>query len=191
MLPASADTDERLLDDYVAGDDRALSRLVERYRTGVSRFVARQLGSRSAWAEDATQDVFIRVFRAAHRFEGRSTFKTWMFGIALNLCRDYLRRERHAMTDDSVLAVLPDASLDPLQRLEQDERAALVRAAVDQLMPAHRMVLRLRDGEDMSYKEIAEMLGVPVGTVRSRLHNARALLAKALIDTLAKRSAKR
>jgi RNA polymerase sigma-70 factor (ECF subfamily) len=175
--------DERLLADYVAGDDVAFSRLVELHRRGVSHFVRRRLGSCRAFADDVTQEVFVTVARAAGRFGGRSTFRTWLFGIALNICRDYLRRERHVVSDD-ILAVIPDASLDPLQRLERDERTRRVRAAIRMLPPQHRLALRLRDVEDMSYDEMSRVLGVPVGTVRSRLHNARAALAKMLAENI-------
>jgi RNA polymerase sigma-70 factor (ECF subfamily) len=172
-------SDERLLAEYVAGDERALSRLIERHGPGVSRFVRRQLGSRGSWAEDVTQDVFVAVARGARRFAGRATLQTWLFGIALNICRQYLRRERLTESDE-VLAIVPDASLDPFQRLERQERVRRLRAAVRTLTPQHRSVLRLRDGEGMSYEEIARAIGIPVGTVRSRLHNARAALADAL-----------
>jgi RNA polymerase sigma-70 factor, ECF subfamily len=103
--------------------------------------------------------------------------------IAMNICRDYLRRERHAMGDD-VLDSLPDRSLDPLQRVERDERIRRVRAAVRRLTPQHRLALRLREIEDMSYDDMSRVLGVPVGTVRSRLHNARAALARALAESI-------
>lgn len=186
-LTAPAGTDERLLEDYVAGDHRAFSRLFERHGVHVSRFAKRKLGSRHAWAEDVTQDVFVRVAHAARRFEGRSSFRTWLFGITLNVCRDYLRRERHATHDDGALAVIPDVALDPLERLERDERARLIRGALGELVPPYRLILRLRDGEDMTYDEIARTLDVPIGTVRSRLHNARATLAKALADRIDKR----
>ena len=175
--------DERLLAAYVAGDVGALSDLVELHRPGVSRFTRRRLGSLHAWADDVTQDVFVTVARSAHRFAGRSTFRTWLFGIALNICRDYLRRERHAVSDE-VLASVPDVSLDPLQRIERDERIRRVRAAVRTLTPQHRLALRLRDVEDLSYEEMSRVLGVPVGTVRSRLHNARAALAKTLAESI-------
>jgi RNA polymerase sigma-70 factor, ECF subfamily len=175
--------DERLLADYVAGDAGALSHLVELHRPGVSRFARRQLGSLHAWSDDVTQDVFVTVAHAAHRFAGRSGVRTWLFGIALNICRDYLRRERHAGSDE-VLESLPDTSLDPLQRVERKERVRRVRAAVCRLTPQHRLALRLREVEDMSYDEMSRALGVPVGTVRSRLHNARAALAKILAQTI-------
>jgi len=80
--------------------------------------------------------------------------------------------------------LVPDASLDPLQRLELDERLRRVRAVVRRLTPQHRLALRLRDVENMSYDEMSRALGVPVGTVRSRLHNARAALARALAESI-------
>jgi RNA polymerase sigma-70 factor (ECF subfamily) len=76
-------SDERLIAEYVAGDDRAFTRLIERHRDSVAQFARRRLGSWSLWADDVTQDVFLRVAQAARRFEGRSTVRTWLFGIAL------------------------------------------------------------------------------------------------------------
>jgi RNA polymerase sigma-70 factor (ECF subfamily) len=181
------ESDEALFREYTAGDEHAFALLLERYRSRVARLVQCSLGPRSLWAEDVAQDVFVQVHRAARSFEGRSSFKTWLYGIAINLCRDHRRRQRTSAEsrtidgeDNDALDALPDLSLDPLQKLERDELAALVRAAVSRLNPAHRVALQLRDGEDMSYDEIAHVLRVPVGTVRSRLHNARAALAKQL-----------
>ncbi len=181
---SALETDERLLDDHAAGDEQAFSRLVERHRAGVSRFAARYLGARRDWAEDVAQEVFIKVYRALERFERRSMFKTWLYGIALNVCRDVVRREASGSLDESRHVEVPDGSLDPLQRLERIERAAVVRRAVKAIAPAHRLILRLREREDLSYEEMARLLDVPVGTVRSRLHNARAALAEALIARL-------
>ena len=181
------ESDEALFRQYTGGDEGAFVRLLERYRHRVAYLVRCRLGPQSLWVEDVAQDVFVQVHRVARTFQGRSSFKTWLYGIAMNLCRDHHRRQRTAPDcrtidgeGDDALDALPDGSLDPLQRLERDELAALVRAAVDRLTPAHRTVLQLREGEDMNYDEIAHVLAVPVGTVRSRLHNARAALAKEL-----------
>jgi RNA polymerase sigma-70 factor (ECF subfamily) len=184
-------SDEALFRDYMGGDERAFVRLLERYRNRIAYLVRCRLGPSSLWAEDVAQDVFVQVHRSARSFQGRSSFKTWLYAIAVNVCHDHLRRQgttadwraRDAEADGS-LAALPDESLDPLQRLEHDERSALVRVAIERLTPTLRVVLQLRDGEDMSYDEIAHVLAVPVGTVRSRLHNARAALAKELLGCL-------
>ena len=187
----TGDSDEALVRDYASGNERAFERLLDRYRDRVTQLVRGRLGSRSLWVDDVAQDVFVQLHRRARSFEGRSSFKTWLYAIALNICRDHLRRERTPASrqtieadNDGMLAALPDESLDPLQLLERDERDALVRAAVEQLTSTHRTVLQLRDHEDLSYEEIAKVLAVPVGTVRSRLHNARAAFAQALTESL-------
>jgi RNA polymerase sigma-70 factor (ECF subfamily) len=188
---ATGDSDERLIREYARGDERAFGYLLERYRNRVVTLVRCRLGSRSLWVEDVAQDVFLQIHRSARRFEGRSAFKTWLFGVALNVCRDHIRRERRAggtgaveAEDDGTLALLPAESLDPLELLERTERDALIRSAIERLSAAHRTVLQLRDWEEMTYDEIAQVLAVPVGTVRSRLHNARAALAQALANGL-------
>jgi RNA polymerase sigma-70 factor (ECF subfamily) len=181
------DSDERLIRQYALGDRRAFAHLLDRYRQRIVTLVRCRLGARSLWVEDVAQDVFLQVHRKAQSFEGRSTFKTWLFSVALNVCRDHLRRERRAVhsstiegDDDGTLAALPCESLDPLEMLERTERDALIRGAIERLTPANRIVLQLRDWEEMSYDQIAVVLAVPVGTVRSRLHNARAKLAQEL-----------
>jgi RNA polymerase sigma-70 factor, ECF subfamily len=185
------DSDENLIRESALGEDRAFARLLERYRARVAQLVRWHLGPHSLWAEDVAQDVFVQVHRNAGSFQGRSSFKTWLYSVALNVCRDHARREgagarRRHTNDDSedFVAAIPDGSLDPLERLERDEREALVRSAVERLAPTHRTVLQLRDWEGLSYEEIAEIVGVPIGTVRSRLHNARATLAKGLLESL-------
>jgi RNA polymerase sigma-70 factor (ECF subfamily) len=187
-IGAPDESDETLIRASACGEEHSFARLVERYRNRVAQLVRWHLGPRSLWADDVAQDVFVRVHRNASTFEGRSSFKTWLYSIALNTCRDHVRRETAARrpgpagdSAEEALAALPDGTLDPLQRLERREREALVRGAVERLALAHRTVLQLRDWEDMSYEQIAAVLDVPVGTVRSRLHNARAALARELI----------
>jgi RNA polymerase sigma-70 factor (ECF subfamily) len=152
-------SDERLIRAHARGDERALGSLLERYRGRIASLFRHRLGLRSLWVEDVVQEVFLQVHRRARSFEGRSTFKTWLYAVALNVCRDHVRRQArtgHARADDeAALARLSDTSLDPLELMARAEREVLVRRAVGQLTPAHRLVLRLRDWEDMSYAEIA------------------------------------
>jgi RNA polymerase sigma-70 factor (ECF subfamily) len=186
----TTDSDERLLRSAADGDTHAFEDLLARYRDRVLALVRQRLGTRSLWVEDVTQEVFLQVHRGAARFEGRSSARTWLFALALNVCRDHLRRERRRwfsngdQRDDTVLADLPSASLDPLMSMERAERDALIRRATTALSADHRLVLHLRETEEMSYAEMADVLQVPVGTVRSRVHNARATLARALADRL-------
>jgi RNA polymerase sigma-70 factor, ECF subfamily len=184
LPPTLADSDTTLLEAGLRGDQGALSRLFERHRSSLFAFVSRRLGRRRDWAEDVLQDVYLTICCTTRRYEGRSAVTTWLHGIALNLCRERVRRENHAAPEDRKLEALPDVSLDPLQSLVRAEREAVVRDAVAGLSGMHRRVLRLRDHEGLAYEEIGRTLGVPIGTVRSRVHNARAALARALAARL-------
>lgn len=184
---AADDPDARLLRAHARGDPQAFGDLLERYRSRIMHLVRCRVGAGSLWVEDVAQDVFVQVHRKAGSFEGRSSVKTWLYSVAINVCRDHQRHERRApraapLPFDVVepLAELPAASLDPLEQLEQQERDRLVRDALETLSAAHRTVLYMRDHEDMTYEQVADALAVPLGTVRSRLHNARAALADAL-----------
>ncbi len=183
----TAESDQSLLEAGRRGDTRALSRLIDRHVQALTSFVGRRLGAHRAWSQDAVQDVLLTVQRTVDRYEGRSSFRTWLFGIARNICHEYLRREAPLVPDDGIFAALPDASLDPLEALERSRREALVRTALAELAPAHRQVLRLRDRDGLPYEEIGRRLGIPIGTVRSRIHNARAALSRALAVRLEER----
>jgi RNA polymerase sigma-70 factor, ECF subfamily len=133
-----------------------------------------------------TQDVLLEVHRSLARFEGRSRLLTWMLGVARNLC---LRRRRAAVrhslghtTDPDTLRSLPDTAIDLETALTRRERTERVRTAIEGLTAEPRSVLLLREIEGLSYEEIASVLAIPLGTVRSRLHNARAALAERLAD---------
>ena len=184
---ADDDSDAELLRAHARGDPHAFGDLLARYRSRILHLVRCRVGTGSLWVEDVAQDVFVQVHRRAGTFQGRSTVQTWLYAVAINVCRDHQRHQQRAPQAAAVpldtvepLADVPDESLDPLEQLEQQERDRLVRDAFDTLSAAHRTVLHLRDHEDMSYEQIADALSVPVGTVRSRLHNARAAMADAL-----------
>jgi RNA polymerase sigma-70 factor (ECF subfamily) len=184
--PVPIDTDEQLVRRHAEGDDKAFSQLLDRYRQPVVRLVRNRVGYDSPWVEDVAQDAFLQLHRSARSFEGRSTFKTWLFRLTLNVCRDHLRRERRNgdalmhPVDEFEFDLLPCESASPLEALERAECEMLIRRAIQELAPMHRVVLQLADLEDLTYDQIAEVLNVPSGTVRSRLHNARAALAKSL-----------
>lgn len=176
-------TDEDLAGRFCGGDVKAFEHLARRYRDALYRFVRWHLGATRSDAEDVTQDILIEVHRSLGSYEGRSRLRTWMFGIARNVC---LRRRRAARefsceaAGDETLSELPDAAVDPETALERREVQASVRRAIEELGPGHRDVVLLREIEGLSYEEIAAVLEVPIGTVRSRLHNARAALAERL-----------
>jgi RNA polymerase sigma-70 factor (ECF subfamily) len=181
-------SDEDLARRFVAGDDAAFDELVRRHRNGVYRFVRWHLGAPGGEAEDVTQDVLIEVLRCLPRYEGRSRLRTWMLGLAHNVCRRRRRGSGGARgfyvasgTADEVLRTVADATADLDALLARREVQAQVRSAIDRLGPEHREVVLLREIEGLSYGEIAGVLQIPVGTVRSRLHNARVELGTCLL----------
>jgi RNA polymerase sigma-70 factor (ECF subfamily) len=174
-----------LLDRIARGDAQALAELSTMYRARIQRFARAYAGIGPELADDIAQQVLLEVTRTAERFEGRSRLTTWLFGVAKNLCRTQLRRREDAMDPDArVWRSLPDPGQSPHELFEQGESRRAVREALEALPAPYRAVLVLREWEELSYDEIAEALGVPVGTVRSRLHAARALLAERLIQIL-------
>jgi RNA polymerase sigma-70 factor (ECF subfamily) len=142
-------------------------------------------------AEDAVQDAFLKVWRCLDRFEGRSSFSTWIHRIVMNASLDLLRKNacrsdtpRHNhVQDEPSLDTAPAQEQTPEEVLDQAEVQALVRAAVAALPAMHRQVIELREFDDCSYQEVAEIVACPVGTVMSRLHHARHKLAEDLGDS--------
>lgn len=185
-LPEASDED--LARRFVAGDHGAFDELVRRHRDRIYRFVRWHLGAPRAEAEDVTQDVLIEVYRCLPRYEGRSRLQTWMLGLAHNICRQKRRGSSGARRSfaaaratDEVLRTVADATADLDALLARREVQAQVRSAINRLGPEHREVVLLREIEGLSYGEIAGVLQIPVGTVRSRLHNARVELGTCLL----------
>lgn len=157
-------TDEELMQQVQAGSEGALETLVERWRGPLFGFLHRRSGP--ADADDLFQETWLRVVRSRRRFDARLRFSTWLFQIANNLCRDRLRRGAVAARGREVLAGGPRAAApEPELRLDLARRLA---ALPDRL----REVLVLRYYRDLGEREIAALLGIPPGTVKSRLHAA-------------------
>ena len=129
-------------------------------------------------AEDAAQEAFIRAWQKLPGYQPRSPFRNWLYRIATNVALDMLRRERETVDVDKVQ--LRTRTIGPEDSFDQSERAEFVREAVLALPPASRAVLVLREYEGLSYRQIAETLGIPIGTVMSRLNYARTQLAATL-----------
>jgi RNA polymerase sigma-70 factor, ECF subfamily len=186
MPPISAETsndDRDLLARTGVGDRQALTELYTRYRSVVFAYLLR-LTPDQHLAEDLLQETFVAVWKSAGSFVGRSTVKTWLIGVAHRQAHNVLRRRSESLADEAELAQL--AATDP-----GPENAALAQAtreellvAISQLSLAHRETLALAFGQEMPAAEIAEALGVPIGTVRSRLRDAKRLLRAALSGTL-------
>jgi RNA polymerase sigma-70 factor (ECF subfamily) len=163
------------------GNRAAFSELVRYHREGVINVVYRMCGDVHL-AEDAAQEAFIRAWQHLPGYQPRSPFRNWLYRIATNLALDMLRRERDMVDVDEVQ--LRTRTKSPEDSLDQSERAEMVCAAVLALPSASRAVLVLREYEGLSYKEIADTLGIPIGTVMSRLNYARGCLAKSLASLM-------
>ncbi|MEO5726398.1 MAG: sigma-70 family RNA polymerase sigma factor [Byssovorax sp.] len=178
----------------MARDESAFNELVVTYQRRVFALVFRMLGRREE-AEDLAQEVFVQVFKAIDQFRGDSKLSTWIYRIAVNLCKNrtkYLSR-RHANDQDDVDAMadrLPFSAAKgvsvggisrPDELVEGMQLEVVVKRAIAQIEPEFREVLILRDVEDMSYEEIAEVTGLADGTVKSRIHRARAQL-RAIVE---------
>jgi RNA polymerase sigma-70 factor (ECF subfamily) len=166
-------TDDELMLDHRAGDTRAFEALFSRYRDPVWRFFRRRVAD-PRHAEELTQETFLAVLKGADRYEPRASFRSYLFGIAFNLLAA-ARRERGrdaAAPLDGIDAAAPGA----------DATAVLwVRQALAELDPDDREVLMFREYDQLSYVEIATLMGVAVGTVRSRLFRARMALRDKLV----------
>lgn len=178
--------DEVLAEAAGNGSNEAFHALFARYRNRVAQFVRwQQPGGAQAW-DDVTQEIFLQVLQSLPRFEGRSSFRTWLYSLARNVCRNAQRRRgrrrREFPLEDPEARIerVADPRPDALADIETREQQERVGRAVSSLTPALKTVLLLRDWEELSYREIAEVLGIPVGTVRSRLFSARLGLAQAL-----------
>ena len=162
-------------------DRQAFGQLVLHHRQGVVNIVYRMCGD-SHLAEDAAQEAFVRAWQHIAAYRPRSSFRNWVYRIATNAALDIIRREKEVVNIEAVsLASQADG---PESAIEQKERGEQVRQLVLALPPASRAVLILREFEDLSYKEIAYTLDIPIGTVMSRLSYARNLMQKALSEQL-------
>jgi RNA polymerase sigma-70 factor (ECF subfamily) len=145
----------------------------------VYRLCLRLLGL-AAEAEDATQEVFLKLFERAASFDGRARFSTWLHRLTVNHCLHRIEKERLRRTDPlgEDDPKLRDPGPGPARALERDETREHLAALLARLSPEHRSVLVLRELEELPYQEIAETLAVPVGTVMSRLARAREALVR-------------
>lgn len=172
-------------------DERAFRELLELHRDRVYNITFRMLGNR-AEAEDVAQEVFISVFKTIDQFREESKFSTWLYRVAVNHCKNRIKylarrhdRDREEL-DESAHQVngattgVPIRAAQPDRALEGAQMEKLLQEAIGNLDDDHRIVVVLRDVEDLSIEEICEITGLPDGTVKSRLHRARLALRKKL-----------
>jgi RNA polymerase sigma-70 factor (ECF subfamily) len=185
MTAQTDPSDGELLQSLLAGDEEALAALFQRRAGDIFRFALQMCGSR-ALADDVTQEVFMVLIREGHTFDAtRGSVSAFLMGVARNHVLRRLRRERFyvSMEEDSQTdqsARISRTAESPLDDLSRTETIESVRRSVLALPERYREVVVLCDLQEMSYVEAAEILGCAIGTVRSRLHRARALLIEKL-----------
>jgi RNA polymerase sigma-70 factor (ECF subfamily) len=189
-------SDEELMLNYREGDEPAFEMLYRKYERPVLDFIYRMVMGVDE-AENLCQETFFRVVRARKNYQVTATFKTWLFQIALNLCRDRQRRMKHrsnlsfsapvrAQNDRNaeLQDVLADPSPDLVGRVETAELGALVQRAVAALPEAEHLVVVLKEYQGLEFSEIAEIMDCPVGTLKSLNHRAHEKLRKTLAKYL-------
>ena len=180
--PTQSSTTDQLVEACLQGNQRAWNTLVRRYWRRVFNVAYKFVGKHDE-AEDLTQEIFLRVFKALGTFDRRANFQTWLISISRNLCIDHYRsvRKEREIVDRSVDAGdVPAAAQgpDPLARLQRLDRLEFLLRAMVKLPPALREAVLLRDIQELSYQEIAHRLQLPDGTVKSRLNRGRRALAR-------------
>lgn len=175
--PAHSAPPDELIEQCLRGDQSAWEAIVRQYWRRVFNIAYKFVG-RHDEAEDLTQDVFLKIFKALKTFDRRANFQTWLISISRNLCIDHYRsvRKERESVDRSVDAgdlSLASGDIDPLTALERSDRRAFLQRAMNQLPPTLRTAVLLRDIREFSYQEIAEQLSLPEGTVKSRINRGR------------------
>jgi RNA polymerase sigma-70 factor (ECF subfamily) len=190
------DPDKELIALVRRGDAHALARLLRRHQDGIFTHCLRVL-RHSHLAEDVAQDSMVKIMNGLDSYDGRSKFSTWIYTIVHNACLSKLRSEkyrRHASLEGMASGSSEDGGHDAgiassrepsgFSRVAQNEVHRRLLAALDQLEEEHRSILLLRDSRGMDYEAIAEILKVPVGTVKSRLFRAREALRKLMEQSI-------
>ena len=181
-------SDEELFVLHREGDPQALRVLVERYASELHGFLTRLVGSR-AGADDVFQEAFLQVHLAAETFDAERRFRPWLYTIAANKGRDFLRRQRRRAavsldapvasgSESALVDLLPGDSTAPSSPLESSDEKAVVKQVIDEMPPHFREILLLSYFQKLSYAQIADSLSIPLGTVKSRLHAAVASFAQ-------------
>lgn len=180
--------DGELVQSALAGRESGFEELVRRYQRPIAAYVYRMVGDYDA-ALDLTQEVFIKVYNSLSRYRSEYKFSTWIYKIAHNAAIDHLRR--HAARELTLASgdtaersevVLESRRMTPEQESERNERCSEIETVVQLLPHAYRELIVLRHSHDLSYDEIAEVTGLPLGTVKNRLFRAREAMREQLVQ---------
>ena len=180
--------DQILIRKALAGNEQAFRVLLNRYKDAVYRIIVKIVHNRDE-AQDLVQETFMKAFGSLSSYKCEYRFTTWLYKIAANNCIDFLRRRKLVSVsldqpletkDGQVTIELADWTYNPEVDLATRQRSLSIDAAIDSLPPKYREVILFRHKRDKSYEEIAEILSIPVGTVKARIFRARELLKKKL-----------
>ena len=183
-------SDEDLIEQFKASTVEAFNILVDRYSERLMHYLYGFLSDREL-CEDLLQETFLRLYRHRHSYQPIATFSTWLYTIAGNLARsEYRKRKRRRMysiqlvnrDNEEYELAIPDESFSPDRRTESTLQDKYIQKALDQIPPDFREVVVLRDIQQLSYDEIAEITGLPMGTVKSRINRGRTKLQVLLKD---------
>jgi len=186
------ETDSILINQAKSGDDQAYDKLLNKYRNSVYNLVYRMVRDIQE-AEDLTQEAFIKAFNSLAQFNEEYAFSTWLYKIATNNCIDFFRKRKLQTLsldkpiqykDSEIHHEIPDPELNPEKNILASERSSIIREAIETLPEKYYTAIILRHTEEKSYEEIAEILHLPIGTVKARIFRAREMLNKALKDRL-------
>lgn len=180
-------SDKQLIVDYLGGDEKSLEVLVRRYLGPIFSFIFRVVGDIQE-AEDITQEVFVKVWRNLKKFDQEKSFKTWIFTIAKNASIDFLRKKRAIPfsefetqeNENLLMETLTDPLSLPDELLKQADIRERLNLAMQKLTPQSRLLLLLRYNEHLTFREISEVLGEPLNTIKSRHRRAIIQLRKFL-----------
>jgi RNA polymerase sigma-70 factor (ECF subfamily) len=181
IIGTEEETDEHLISLATHGDEQAFERIVSKYQQAVFNTIYRYTGSQDD-VQDLAQEIFIKVWRNAAKFKGKSKFSTWLYRIVANHCINYRRRRRqqHVSLDELTEKGQTPESLKVQPDWAERKRAENVRTAVSELPERQRLALVLSQFEDKSYREIAEIMKVSLSSVESLIFRARRTLRKKL-----------
>jgi len=179
---------DQLIQATLHGDTSAFGRLVKKYQDRLYNTMLHVVGDADECL-DVVQEAFVQAYLNLASFEGHSAFYTWLYRIAFNVAATHRRKKKPVQSVDAAYEgsgrEIPDHAANPEFPLEQEERCRRVREAIASLSEEHRAILVLREIDGCCYETIAEILNIPVGTVRSRLHRARLMLRDKLKQTYA------
>jgi RNA polymerase sigma-70 factor (ECF subfamily) len=187
---ASSLEDDALVSEALAGREDSYSKLVDKYQKPLY-FHIRKMIKEVELVDDLVQEVFMKAFHNLNSYSNEYAFSTWIYRIATNHTIDYLRKKKlqtlsidqpYKTKDGDMEMQLPDESFSTDQPVMKKERKAIVQEAIDDLPEKYRLVIEMRHMEEKTYQEIAEILDLPLGTVKAHIFRARELLYKALID---------